>query len=59
MNMKNEILEEIWKARQKVEESENGDLQKVFKKMQEETSNSTRKRFKGTIKLKAQDSQGA
>jgi len=50
--MKNEILEEIWEARKKLEASENGDLDKLFQKTKEKSEKSNRKHFKGENSFK-------
>ena len=50
--MKNEILEEVWEARKKLEASENGDLDKLFQKIKEKSEKSNRKHYKGENSLK-------
>lgn len=50
--MKNEILEEIWEARKKLEGSENGDLDKLFQKTKEKSEKSNRNHFRGENSLK-------
>ena len=50
--MKNEILEEIWEARKKLEALENDDLDKLFQKTKERSEKSIRKQYKGKIKPK-------
>jgi hypothetical protein len=50
--MKNEILEEIWEARKKLEVLENGDLDKLFQKTKEKSEKSNHKHFRGENSLK-------
>ena len=50
--MKNEILEEIWETRQKIESEHGGDLRKVFKSMKQKTSASKRKLYIGNNRKK-------
>lgn len=50
--MKNEILEEIWKARETIEKSENGDMGKVFEKARENTQASERRKYLGHARKK-------
>jgi len=50
--MKNEILEEIWNARKNIENSENGDIDKVFNKIKEKSDSSKRHHYKGSIRKK-------
>jgi hypothetical protein len=51
-SMKNEILEEIWKARETIEKSENGDMGKVFEKARENTQASERRKYLGHARKK-------
>jgi CHAD domain-containing protein len=50
--MKNEILEEVWEARKKLEASENGDLDILFQKTKEKSEKSNRKKYRGENSLK-------
>jgi hypothetical protein len=52
INMKNEILEEIWKTRKEIELEHGGDLRKVFKSMKQKTSASKRKLYIGNTRKK-------
>jgi hypothetical protein len=52
INMKNEILEEIWKTRKEIESEHGGDLRKVFKSMKRKTSASKRKLYIGNTRKK-------
>jgi len=51
--MKNEILEELWRTRKKIEAEEGGDLRKVFDRMRQKTSKSPLKRYSGAIRRKS------
>ena len=50
---KNEILEELWRTRKKIEAEEGGDLRKVFDRMRQKTSKSPLKRYSGAIRRKS------
>jgi hypothetical protein len=52
INMKNEILDEIWKIRKEIELEHGGDLRKVFKSMKQKTSASKRKLYIGNTRKK-------
>jgi hypothetical protein len=50
--MKNEILEEIWRARREMENEVGGDLHDILKRAQRRTAETKRRKFAGSARLK-------